>query len=534
MSETTPPPQKTSKEPPSQFAYIVPHTHWDREWYLPFQSFRNRLVKLVQLLLSLAEDPGFRFTFDGQTVVLEDYLEVLPKDRKRLTRPIRTGQISVGPWYILADEWLVGGESLIRNLEYSIDLARDLDIPISNVGYLPDQFGHSSVIPQLLHDIANIHWAVIWRGVPENITTTPFIWKRSKDSKALVKTIYLATGYFNAAELPTEQTSLEQAILEKIQDLKPFATTPFYLLMNGVDHKFPRPSLFKALNTLEIPNTNIKLTTLNQYIKAVENYLQDKDLSLLTYCGEHRAAARAHLLQDTYSTRMWIKQWNQKIEDLLTRYAEPLHVYASFISPLPSSTALLKIAWKWLLRNHAHDSICGTSIDLVHEEMKTRFSWAETIAQEVITNSINTIRTTQAHSPHPIALLIFNPTNAKTIPAYFEFELPLTQNPKSLQIGENQLPIQELTITENKYWELETGGTRLKAMLKLVQSRKIGDLYVNEVYITPKGKTCEIKLIAHKEEKGNLDIAQLKQDLIQLIDSKNHKKFFLALGLFLQ
>ncbi len=157
--------------------------------------------------------------------------------------------------------------------------------------------------------------------------------------------------------------------------------------------------------------------------------------------------------------------------------------------------------------------------------MKTRFSWAETIAQEIITNSLNTIKAHHASSTEPTELLIFNPTNTQTIPAYIEFELPIGKNPEYLEIGKKRFPTQELDITENKYWELETGGTRLKTMLKLVQGRKVGDLYINEVYITPKGETCEIKLIAHEEEKGDLNISELKQNLIRIIDSKQYEKF---------
>ena len=49
--------------------HLVPHTHWDREWYEPFQSFRMRLVELVdELLAQMRDDPQFRFTLDGQRV----------------------------------------------------------------------------------------------------------------------------------------------------------------------------------------------------------------------------------------------------------------------------------------------------------------------------------------------------------------------------------------------------------------------------------------------------------------------------------
>ncbi|HYD47243.1 MAG TPA: hypothetical protein VEB21_02785, partial [Terriglobales bacterium] len=104
---------------PNPELFVVPHTHWDREWYQTFQDFRCRLVRLTDRLLDLLErDPSFsHFHFDGQTIVLEDYLEVRPENRPRLRRLIATGRIAVGPWYVLPDEFLVSGESLIRNLQ---------------------------------------------------------------------------------------------------------------------------------------------------------------------------------------------------------------------------------------------------------------------------------------------------------------------------------------------------------------------------------------------------------------------------------
>ena len=166
-----------------EYVYVVPHTHWDREWYLPFQKFRYKLVKLVDELLRIFDKQDFSFTFDGQTIVLEDYLEIRPENKKKLLQHIREGRISVGPWYLLPDVWLVGQESLIRNLEYSYDLAEDLDIPLMNVGYLPDMFGHSRAIPQIMGDLTDFRALVVWRGVPPEINTVPFIWRSEKMAK---------------------------------------------------------------------------------------------------------------------------------------------------------------------------------------------------------------------------------------------------------------------------------------------------------------------------------------------------------------
>ena len=75
--------------------YYFSGTHWDREWYITFQEFRLKLVRLVDSLLELLEsDPDFGvFHFDGQTIVLDDYLEIQPENRSRLEKQIRSGRI---------------------------------------------------------------------------------------------------------------------------------------------------------------------------------------------------------------------------------------------------------------------------------------------------------------------------------------------------------------------------------------------------------------------------------------------------------
>src|SRR5947209_542346 len=144
---------------------VVHHTHWDREWWTTFQDFRIRLVDVIdQLLNTLEVNPRFRsFLLDGQTIVLGDYLEVRPEEQSRVTEAIRRGRIECGPWYILPDEFLVGGEAHIRNLWLGRRTASRLQIPLQQIGYLPDTFGHIAQMPQILQGFG-IDNAFVWRG----------------------------------------------------------------------------------------------------------------------------------------------------------------------------------------------------------------------------------------------------------------------------------------------------------------------------------------------------------------------------------
>ena len=147
-----------------KIAHIVTHTHWDREWYQTFQQFRVRLVDLMDHTMEIFDnDPEFKhFMLDGQTVVIEDYLEIKPEQRERIKKLVQERKLFIGPWYVLVDEFLVSGESFIRNLLTGHRIAREFG-ELMKVGYLPDQFGHISQIPQILRGF-DIDCAVAWRG----------------------------------------------------------------------------------------------------------------------------------------------------------------------------------------------------------------------------------------------------------------------------------------------------------------------------------------------------------------------------------
>jgi mannosylglycerate hydrolase len=160
---------------PQPTVYLVPHTHWDREWYLPFQRFRVRLVELIDRVLDTMErDERFVFTLDGQLATVDDYLEVRPDAEPRIADFVRAGRLAIGPWQILMDEFLVSGETIVRNLEAGLRRGEELGGAMA-IGYLPDMFGHVAQMPQILRR-AGIEHAVVWRGVPAAIATHAFEW----------------------------------------------------------------------------------------------------------------------------------------------------------------------------------------------------------------------------------------------------------------------------------------------------------------------------------------------------------------------
>ncbi|MBO6053475.1 MAG: alpha-mannosidase, partial [Clostridia bacterium] len=137
------------KEPKT--IHFISHSHWDREWYMPFEAHRFKLVEFFDRLLhTLDTDPSFKsFHLDGQAIVLEDYLEIRPEMRDKLVKYIAEGRLVIGPWYILQDEYLVDGESNVRNMLVGRQIAAEYG-PVSDVGYFPDAFGNIGQAPQIL------------------------------------------------------------------------------------------------------------------------------------------------------------------------------------------------------------------------------------------------------------------------------------------------------------------------------------------------------------------------------------------------
>lgn len=357
-------------------ALLVPHTHWDREWYEPFQRFRLRLVDLLDDVLTRAEsDPRFHFTLDGQTALVDDYLEVRPDAESRLTALVRSGQLAVGPWQILLDEFLCSGENIIRNLQRGSARAAELGGAMP-VGYLPDMFGHIAQMPQILAR-AGLRHACLWRGVPASIDHHSFRWEAPDGSS--VRTEYLPGGYGNAAVLLVEPD--RDRVVERTQNLltrmRPWFGTDQPLAMYGADHSTPLPELLSLMEDLDNSDAPVRLqiTTLARYFAEL-----NPDAShLLGWRGELRSHARANVLPGVLSTRIHLKKALGAAERMVERYAEPLA--ALWLSSWPQD--FLDLAWSRLVGASGHDSVTGCGADETAAQVAARIAEAEQLGQAV-------------------------------------------------------------------------------------------------------------------------------------------------------
>ncbi len=357
-----------------RLVHVVPHTHWDREWYFPFQRFRMTLVDLVDRLLDLMEaDPRYVFTLDGQLATVDDYLEIRPENEPRIRALVEAGQLAIGPWQILVDEFLVSGESIVRNLELGLRRAEELGGAM-RIGYLPDMFGHVAQMPQLLRR-AGLERAVVWRGVPAAIDHHAFRWSALDGSEIVAE--YLVGGYGAAAYLFDDPENLETSLELLAATLEPFFDGDELLAMVGTDHKLPMSDLVDQVERLNgsDPRFRLRLATLGDYLAGANG-----NEAMPYWSGELRSGARANLLMGVTSARIDLKAACARAERLLERYAEPLQA----LHGEGRADEFLELAWRRVIDNSAHDSICGCSADPVSEQVLVRFAEAEQIATELV------------------------------------------------------------------------------------------------------------------------------------------------------
>lgn len=406
--------------------FYVLSSHWDREWYETFQNYRVQLVQMFDRLIEGWESGRLRgpFQCDGQAILLEDYLEVRSGRAAQARRLVAEGKIVLGPWYTLPDEFLVSGESLVRNLRMGREVARQFGGAPSNAGFACDLFGHVSQMPQIFRGFG-IQGGFLWRGTnsPES---RHLIW-RGADGTELPCYRYAGIGYCDLAfrvrglarfENPFDASKVEEDLAKYLEEEAAHSATDAVLLFDGADHQEWDPAAYERIFAfMETCKDRFTFThsTLDAYLEAA---LAQRDSISTRAEGELREAGRNfHPLDDQMvihgvaSSRVWIKQANCECQTLLCHWAEPLSALAALAAGREWPEDFLRVAWRWLLQNHPHDSICGCSIDEVHENMKFRFSQTRQIAERLTADAAMALAAgAEGEIPAPgTRVVVFNP-----------------------------------------------------------------------------------------------------------------------------
>ena len=428
---------------------------------------------------------------DGQMAPIDDYLEVRPHEADRIRRLATAGRLSVGPWYILMDELLVSGETMVRNLQRGLDRAAAFGGAM-DVGYLPDMFGHIAQMPQLLAQFGFEH-TVVWRGVPEAVDAEAFTWV-APDGSA-VRAEYLSDGYSNGAILPLDAKELVERVDDFCARQGPLVGDPV-LWMNGTDHLMPQPWLGRVVaeaNRIQ-DDYELRVTSLADHVR------RGRTEGLPVWTGELRSSARTNLLMGTASNRIDVKQAAARAERALERLAEPLA--ALFQPPDVWPQAFLDLAWLAVIHNCAHDSICACSHDEVDAAVLHRYAEAARYAQGVTSRALDRLL---GDSGQP--LVIVNPTAR-----------PRTGVVELIVTGEDPpAGCQSLRFRPDR----ERADTLTRATAAPVVIRAaIEDASVGRVTIEPSGEEPGALVVtldrAHRPR--SIDVASLRARLAELVE----------------
>jgi len=407
-------------------AHYVLSTHWDREWYQTFQDFRYRLVELLDRVFEGLADGRLAgpFQTDGQAIILEDYLDVRPERRQQVEQFARDRKLVIGPWYVLPDEFLVSGESLIRNLRMGRQMARSFGGEPSNAGFVCDLFGHNSQTPQIFAGFG-IRGGFVWRGL-NTVETRHVLW-RGADGTVLPCYRFGHhgyTGYADAVRHSFDQDHVFDA-RQASADLAAFLADQAQhteidpiLLFDGGDHQeWDQPVYAVLAEQMRRSDGEFEIvhTCLDDYL---EEMLSQTDRIATTVEGELREPGRhpgdvdnQWVIPGVLSSRVWVKQANAECQTLLCNWAEPFAALAHAALGCELPQGYLDVAWRWLLENHPHDSICGCSIDQVHEDMKFRFSQCRQIADRLTCESTSRIAASVEGdvADDELRVVLFNP-----------------------------------------------------------------------------------------------------------------------------
>ena len=366
--------------------HLIPHTHWDREWYLPRAAFVARLVPAIDDLLDrLDATPEFRsFFLDGQTVLLEDYLRVRPEQRARVARFVRDGRLQVGPWYVLADELIPSGESLVRNLLLGRTDAERLG-GRTDVLYSPDAFGHPAVWPALAAEFG-IAYGVLWRGLGGEAGQEGDLYRwQAPDGRSILLHHLPPDGYEAGSGLVDDPRPLAQSWARLRPVLTGRAATTQLAVPVGADHHAAPAGIDRVRDLLARlePDAEIRVSRLDEFFHAAATEAN----GVPTLHGELRwSYGYTWTLQGVHGTRTPLKRRHAEAELLLERVAEPLAALAP-----GDRRALLRDTWRALVRSQFHDSIGGCTSDAVARRVAGRLDDVAQAAREIARASLDAL-----------------------------------------------------------------------------------------------------------------------------------------------
>ena len=415
--------------------HVISNSHWDREWSYPFEETRLLLLKFMDELLDLLErDKEFHsFLMDSQTLCVEDYLELRPEKRGEVEKHVKSGRLIVGPWYSLPEEYLVSGESLVRNLVVGHRVAQSLG-KVSKCGYTPFGYGQTSQMPQIYNGF-DIDTIIFYRGI--NTPHSEFVLEGPDGSRLLGMRfgcmsrfsyyiyVYRVLRYgsddvfafydwdrgaapfrWAGAHRPREhyyvlddtrkqwnEGPIRDQLLKLVRDESEHFTTRHICCMQGFDSSNPDPKETEIMRLCQklLPEHTIKFSSLQEYMDAMRKEVKDPTVLRGESRDPESTGKWTHLMGDVISARPLLRRANHRAEVNLQRLAEPWSAIGSMAGGEYLKTALDR-AWKMLLQNHPHDTLTGAGIDQMEKDSLFRYEQVDIISEGLARRALQAVQ----------------------------------------------------------------------------------------------------------------------------------------------
>ncbi|MCX6998023.1 MAG: glycosyl hydrolase-related protein [Kiritimatiellaeota bacterium] len=436
--------------------YILPQTHWDREWRYPLWKNRMLLVEMMEELLQVLDaQPGYRcFLFDGQVAPIEDYLEVMPQQREKVTKYIREGRIAVGPWYTLPDLYPLDGECLARNLLKGIRVSLKYGGCLK-VGYNSFGWGQTAQLPQLYIEFGMDFIICAKRVSEKRAPESEFMWQGPDGTRVLTSRLgnFARSGFHVYGVLrakygmngvspdfkyaPDKGVAMHNAdaacvdedffMIEGVKTFKPewlaegvedawqatedTVLKSHRLFLNGTDFTTAHPEMTGMIRTLNASSKERMFVSarLEEYAKKLHELVDKKKLRVIK--GELRDGPSAECSGNALASRAYLKQLNKKVQNVLIHKTEPL-CSSLFLLGKEYPKGFLDTAWTYALESHPHDSINGVTQDKTADDVEHRLKQALELGQVVLDKAAaETLKLIDlsGYDSQDLLLVVFNP-----------------------------------------------------------------------------------------------------------------------------
>lgn len=361
--------------------HIVPHSHWDREWY--FTTSRSKIYlmnNLKRVLALLKEGKGYdTYTLDGQVSLLDDYLAWCPEDKEVIKDLVQAGKLIIGPWYTQTDQMVISGESIVRNMLYGMNISKEFG-EYMNVGYVPDSFGQSAAMPQIYKEFG-IEDTLFWRGVSDDdVQKSEFKW-RGEDGTT-VNAYQIQAGYYIGGDIPEDDERLKEYLNnEPYSRIWARSSTNQVVFPNGFDQAPARENLVELVERMKKiyeDEFEFKVSTYADYIQSIK----ERHPELEEIAGELLNGKLMRIHKSIFSSRSDLKKLNTQVQNYLVNILEPLLSFSQSLG-FDYPVEVVKEIWKLMFENAAHDSIGSCVSDTTNEDIYLRYKKARDLAENL-------------------------------------------------------------------------------------------------------------------------------------------------------